>query len=230
MNYFNEIFFKVFPYVSIIIFILFSLKRYFGEPFSYSSLSSQFLENKLHFWALVPFHFGIIFILFGHLFAFLLPDYILAWNSNISRLYLLEVSAFIGGLFTLIGLVNIFIRRLTNSKAAIVTSKMDWIVLTLILIQVITGLLTAVLHSWGSSWFATSASPYIWSIFSFTPQIDYVTSMPFNVKFHIIGTFVILMLFPFTRLVHILVVPNPYLWRRPQMVRWNWNKRRRFIK
>jgi len=26
--------------------------------------------------------------------------------------------------------------------------------------------------------------------------------------------------FPFTRLVHILVVPNPYLWRRTQVVRW----------
>jgi len=22
--------------------------------------------------------------------------------------------------------------------------------------------------------------------------------------------------------VHILVVPNPYLWRKPQVVRWNW--------
>jgi nitrate reductase gamma subunit len=27
--------------------------------------------------------------------------------------------------------------------------------------------------------------------------------------------------FPFTRLVHVLVVPNPYLWRKPQLVVWN---------
>ncbi len=230
MNYLNEIFFTVFPYVSITVFVLFSIKRYFGKPFSYSSLSSQFLENKMHFWALVPFHFGIIFVFFGHLFAFLLPSSILAWNSNISRLYILETSAFVGGLFTLIGLVNIFIRRLTDSKAKIVTSTMDWIVLTMILVQVITGLLTAVLYSWGSSWFATSMSPYIWSILTFTPQMEFVTSMPFNVQLHIFGAFAILMLFPFTRLVHILVVPNPYLWRKPQMVRWNWNKKTRFIK
>ncbi|MFQ6610595.1 MAG: respiratory nitrate reductase subunit gamma [Fidelibacterota bacterium] len=36
-------------------------------------------------------------------------------------------------------------------------------------------------------------------------------------------------MFPFSRLVHVLVVPNPYLWRRPQLVRWNWNRTRRFI-
>jgi len=37
---------------------------------------------------------------------------------------------------------------------------------------------------------------------------------------HIINAFLLIGLFPFTRLVHILVVPNPYLWRSPQVVRW----------
>jgi nitrate reductase gamma subunit len=44
--------------------------------------------------------------------------------------------------------------------------------------------------------------------------------MPWLVKFHIIGAYVVLAAFPFTRLVHILVVPNQYLWRKPQVVRW----------
>jgi len=34
------------------------------------------------------------------------------------------------------------------------------------------------------------------------------------------------LLFPFTRLVHLLVVPNPYLWRKPQMVRWYWDRKK----
>ena len=33
-------------------------------------------------------------------------------------------------------------------------------------------------------------------------------------------SFLLILFFPFTRLVHILVVPNPYLWRKPQVVRW----------
>jgi nitrate reductase gamma subunit len=34
------------------------------------------------------------------------------------------------------------------------------------------------------------------------------------------SAFAIVAYFPFTRLVHILVVPNPYLWRRTQVARW----------
>jgi len=40
------------------------------------------------------------------------------------------------------------------------------------------------------------------------------------VKLHIVSAFLLIGFFPFTRLVHILVVPNPYLWRRTQVVRW----------
>ena len=36
------------------------------------------------------------------------------------------------------------------------------------------------------------------------------------------GMFLLIAFFPFTRLVHVLVVPNMYLWRRTQVVRWYW--------
>jgi nitrate reductase gamma subunit len=44
--------------------------------------------------------------------------------------------------------------------------------------------------------------------------------MPLLVRAHIVGAWLLLAVFPFSRLVHILVVPNPYLWRAPQVVRW----------
>lgn len=47
-----------------------------------------------------------------------------------------------------------------------------------------------------------------------------MTALPPLVKSHIVGAYVLIGFFPFTRLVHVLVVPNPYLWRRPQVVRW----------
>ena len=49
--------------------------------------------------------------------------------------------------------------------------------------------------------------------------------MPDMVKIHMTGNWVLIGVFPFTRLVHILVVPNMYLWRKTQVVRWNWNRR-----
>jgi nitrate reductase gamma subunit len=36
-----------------------------------------------------------------------------------------------------------------------------------------------------------------------------------------VGAFVIFAVFPFTRLVHLLVLPIAYMWRLPQQVIWN---------
>lgn len=229
MNVVNFILYGIFPYIAVFTFIFFSIYRYARRGYSYSSLSSQFLENRIHFWALVPFHFGIIFVLAGHLVAFLLPGQILSWNTSLTRLYILEISAMMGGLFTMIGLLIILIRRWTRPRAKVVTSTMDWIVLFLILIQVISGLGTAIFNSWGSLWFTAVANPYLISLLQMNPQVGFIDPLPWIVQLHILCAWIIVALFPFSRLVHVLVVPNPYLWRRPQLVRWNWNRTRRFI-
>ena len=42
----NDFFwFAVLPYVSVVVFLLVTIRRYQTSKFSYSSLSSQFLEN-----------------------------------------------------------------------------------------------------------------------------------------------------------------------------------------
>lgn len=225
-DYLNLFLYAVLPYITLVVFFLVSIQRYIGHGFTYTSLSSQFLENKVHFWALVPFHYGILIILGGHLIGFLIPSQLLVWNSSPLRLYVLEITGLIGGVFTMVGLVNIVLRRLTSVKAQMVTTIADWIVLAVLIFQVGTGLYTAVFHSWGSYWFATSMSPYLWSIVTLSPDISYVTPLPYMVKMHILGAFAVIFLFPFTRLVHVLVVPNPYLWRKPQMVRWYWDRKR----
>ncbi|MCZ7555749.1 MAG: respiratory nitrate reductase subunit gamma [Bacteroidia bacterium] len=210
----------VFPYIAAAVFLLVSIQRYRGKMFTYSSLSSQFLENQHHFWALVPFHYGIIALALGHLIGFLLPAEVLSWNSNPLRLYVLEVSALIFGLLTFVGLIGLIVRRLRDPKLRIVTSRADRIVLSILLLNVFSGLYVALFHGWGSSWFAASAAPYLWSIVTLSPDAASVSAMPFMVKAHIVMAWVLVAVFPFTRLVHVLVVPNHYLWRRPQVVRW----------
>jgi nitrate reductase gamma subunit len=216
----DQVLFIVLPYLAFALFLLVSIRRYIRETFTFSSLSSQFLENQHHFWGLVPFHYGIIVVLTGHLVGFLIPREVLWWNSVPLRLYVLEISAFIFGLLTLVGLISVIVRRHTVPKMKMVTSAADWILFGIFIYQVITGLYTAIFHSWGSSWFAATATPYLWSLFTLNPDISFITAMPWMVKLHIIGAYVMIAFFPFTRLVHALVVPNPYLWRKPQVVRW----------
>ncbi|MFV1957939.1 MAG: respiratory nitrate reductase subunit gamma [Planctomycetota bacterium] len=211
----------VVPYVAMVLFFVVTVQRYRQQSFTYSSLSSQFLENRQHFWGMVPFHYGLLVVLLGHVVAFLVPRSVLWWNARPARLYILELSALILGMVALLGLANLVVRRLGNARLRPVTSTADWILYVLLLAQVTTGVLIAILYPWGSSWFASVLSPYLWSLVQLNPAIGYVTPLPFLVKAHILGNFLLIAFFPFTRLVHILVVPNMYLWRRPQVVRWN---------
>ncbi len=220
-HYFDQLMFGVAPYLALITFFLGTIQRYRAQAFSYSSLSSQFLENKRHFWGMVPLHYGILVVLGGHVVAFMFPREVLAWNGHPIRLYILEISALVFGLLTLLGLVMALVRRLVYRKIRTVTSLADIVLYALLLVQVGSGVYVAVMCSWGSSWFAASATPYLWSIVTLDPDISYVLAMPFAVKLHIVNAFLVIGFFPFTRLVHVLVIPNPYLWRKPQVVRWN---------
>ncbi len=226
IHYLDQLLFAALPYAVMVVFLLGTIQRYRAQSFSYSSLSSQFLENRQHFWGMVPFHYGILTVLAGHVVAFLIPRQILWWNSKPARLYVLEVTALAFGIITLVSLGAVVLRRLTSTKVKVVTSKADWFLYLLLFIQILTGVYVAVFNPWGSSWFAASATPYLWSLIKLNPQIGYVAAMPLGVKLHIVNAFIVVGFFPFTRLVHILVVPNPYLWRRPQVVRWNRDPRR----
>lgn len=217
---FDIFLFIALPYVCLFTFFLMTIYRYRAQSFSYSSLSSQFLENEQHFWTMVPFHYGMLVITAGHLIALFIPRSLLAWNSHPLRLYVLEVSALAFGLLTLIGLIGLIVRRLTTPKVRRVTTVTDWILYAILLLQLASGVSVAILYPWGSSWFASNLSPYLWSVFKLNPDISYVAGLPHLVKFHIVLAFITVGFFPFTRLVHILVIPNPYLWRKPQVVRW----------
>jgi nitrate reductase gamma subunit len=216
----DPLLFAVLPYVALFTFFLVTIQRYRARTYSYSSLSSQFLENRQHFWGLVPFHYGILVVLAGHILGFLIPRHILLWNSVPLRLYFLEVTGLAFALMAMVGLAAAMVRRASVSKVLRVTTRLDWLLLALLALQIATGIAVAVFHPWGSSWFAAAATPYLWSIAKLNPQVGVMAALPWLVKLHIVNAWLLIGLFPFTRLVHVLVVPNPYLWRKPQVVRW----------
>ena len=154
-----------------------------------------------------------------------MPRAILAWNGSPLRLMILEVTAMAAGLLTLVGLVSLIVRRLVVPRVRRVTTPADTLLYALLLFQVVTGLTVAYHHTWGSSWFATTLSPYLWSLVKLNPDISYVVPMPLFVKLHILGNWALILIFPFTRLVHVLVIPNAYLFRKTQVVRWNYPRR-----
>lgn len=226
MNVFDNFFLIAFPYIALVVFLVGSIYRYTYKGFQFSSLSSQFLEGRRLFYGSVPFHWGVLFLFVGHLTAFLFPRSVLAWNSQPVRLMILEITAFVFGISMLIGLVNLLVRRYTTPRLKYVTDKMDLVVYALLIFQTVMGLWIAYNFRWGSSWFSTLLSPYLYSIFTLNPDTSAVSLLPLSVKLHIIGAFLIIGIIPFSRLVHFLVPPINYIWRPFQQVRWNWGRRK----
>ncbi|MEK6681056.1 MAG: respiratory nitrate reductase subunit gamma [Nitrospirota bacterium] len=218
----NSLLFGNAPYLFIMIAIVGVIYRYAANRYSWSSQSSQFLENATLFYGSFPWHYGIILVLLGHLIGILIPQSVLAWNSVPVRLYVLEISGLALGILALFGLLALIYRRLTDSRAKAVTTSWDVLLLIVLLIQVVTGILNASMYRWGSNWYAASAVPWIWSVLSLSPKPAYVATLPLITKVHIFNALIIIGLIPFTRLVHMLAFIGPikYLFRPYQVVRW----------
>ena len=221
----DVILFVVFPYVAVILAVLVGILRYFNDRFSFSSQSSQFLENRTLFWGSVPWHYGVILVLTAHLLAALFPA---QWGDLISdqtRLYILELTGLALALMAIIGSTLLVLLRITNARAFKVTPLLDWILLADLLLQVILGFWVALFYRWGSDWYLHTAVPWLYSLATFNPQIQYVTVLPLVVQLHFLNAFLITALFPFTRLVHFVTFPITYLWRPYQVVIWNRRQR-----
>ncbi len=217
----NVLLFAALPYVSVVLFLFVSIQRYRRDPFTFSSLSSQFLETKELFWGSVPFHLGILMLFFGHLAGFLFPRGMTLWNLVPIRLFILESTALVAALLTLFGLGALIVRRATASRLRVVTSPADILVYVLLLFQIVTGLWVALALRWGSAWYTQTVVPYLWSLVRFQPEIQLMVDLKLPAQMHVVGAFVLFGAFSFTRLVHALVAPVPYLWRPNQLVVWN---------
>src|SRR5215475_1435108 len=222
----DNLLYIIFPYAAFTLAVVVTIQRFFKRGFTYSSLSSQFLESDELFYGSVPWHIGILIVLAGHVVGFAIPRQVLWWNGVPARLYVLETTALLFGLLALVGITSLTIRRLTSARIRAVTSFMDVLVLLVLLMQVVLGVYIALFYRWGSSWYAASAVPYLRSLFLLQPDLKMIAPLPAAVKTHIVNAFVFLAILPFSRLVHMLVVPIPYLWRPYQIVIWNWDRRR----
>ena len=216
----DQILFGIFPYVAVALAVAVGLYRYLFDRYSWSSQSSQFLESRTLYWGSVPWHYPILIVLLAHFLAFLFPT---GWGELLGRpvrLYMLEVTGFALAACAFVGLLVLIFRRAGNDRVASVTRGVDWLVLLVLLLQMATGLYIALTLRWGSMWYLDTAAPWLWSLVKFDPQVQYLAVLPLSVKIHAVNAFVLIALFPFSRLAHVISIPLGYLGRPLQVVVW----------
>ncbi|MDH5527714.1 MAG: respiratory nitrate reductase subunit gamma [Nitrospirota bacterium] len=208
--------FGIYPYIAIAVMLVGSILRYDRDPYSWKADSSQLLRRKGLRWGSNLFHIGVLFIFFGHFFGLLTPhalyEHIIAASSKQT---LAMVSGGIAGAMAILGLFILIWRRLADARIRATTRFMDMAILALLLAQLTLGMLTIPLsaqHPDGSTMMALAQ--WAQHIATFQPgAVEHLAGVAFMFKAHIVLGLTIFLVFPFTRLVHMLSVPFKYLLR-----------------
>jgi nitrate reductase gamma subunit len=215
--------FAVYPYIALSVFLIGSLVRFDTDQYGWRSKSSQFLRRRQLVWGSILFHAGILGILIGHGVGLLTPVAVFEF-LGISHGFKQMMAIVVGGvcgLVCFVGLVMLLHRRLFDSRIRKTSSPADIMVLLILLAQLSLGLLTIPLslgHLDGEM--MVRFMNYVQGIVTLRPgEAEQIVAAPLVFKLHMFLGFTILLIFPFTRLVHVWSMPLGYLSRRYQVVR-----------
>ncbi len=222
----NTILFGLYPYLAALVCVVGCWVRYDREQYSWKAGSSQVLRTKGMRIASNAFHVGILFVLAGHFVGLLMPESLYHHVISTPNKQLLAMIS--GGLFgalCFVGLTMLIVRRFTDERVRASSSFSDNLVLVLLYVQLILGMSTiyASSHHMDGSVMVMLAN-WAQSIVLFQPMEAAASIAPVGLvyKLHVFLGMTLFLIFPFTRLVHIvsgLAAPVKYLLRNYQIVR-----------
>jgi nitrate reductase gamma subunit len=209
------------PYVTIAVFVLGHIWRYRYDKFGWTTRSSQLYEARLLRIGSPLFHFGILVVLLGHIGGLLIPD---SWTkaAGISEDAYHVVAVILGtiaGFCTLVGLAILIYRRRTVGPVFSATTRNDklmYAVLTLVIVLGLSATVAANIAGGGYNYRET-VSPWFRSVFYLQPKAELMVGVPILFQLHALSALALFIIWPFTRLVHMLTAPLGYL-TRPYIV------------
>ncbi len=215
------ILFVWYPYFCLTTFIIGSLIRFDRDQYSWKASSSQMLRKRQLYWGSNLFHFGILFLFFGHTVGLLTPTSVYTLVMTVPQKQIAAVIAGgIAGTACFVGLTLLLHRRLFDARIRQTSTVMDLAVLIILWVQLSLGLLTlpfSLGHRDGSA--MLTLSHWAQGIVTLQP-VDARTLQGLEWPFlaHLVLGMTIFLVFPFSRLVHIWSAPVWYLGRRGYQV------------
>ena len=192
MNAWHQFLWVIFPYLSLVTFVLGHIYRYRYDQYGWTPKSSQLLERRLLMWGVLLFHWGFLFVFGGHIMGLLVP---IGVYHAIRRW---------------------FIPRIRNN-----TETMRFLTDGLLLLVIFLGLAATIgyrvyasqyeLH--GEFEYRDTVGAWFRSLFLFRPEAELMVGAPLIFQLHTLSAFVLFALWPFSSLVHVFSVPLGYLRR-----------------
>ena len=220
----NFIAFGVYPYIALSVLVIGSVLRFDREQYTWRTGSSQLLRRKQLMLGSILFHLGILAIFGGHFVGLLTP--IAVWDflgvsHGFKQMLAIVVGGF-AGVACLAGGLLLLHRRVFDARIRHNSSFGDTAILAILLAQLCLGLATIPIsydHRDGAEMIKFMS--WAQGIFTLNPNSSgFVADAHWIFKTHLTLGMTILLIFPFTRLVHMLSAPVWFLNRRGwQLVR-----------
>jgi len=224
MAYLNQFFFGVYPYLCLAVFVIGSVLRFEHGQYSWRSGSSQLLRRRQLVAGSVLFHVGVLIIFAGHLVGLLTPIWVFdgLGISHGAKQVLAIVVGGAAGAVCLAGILLLLHRRLFDARVRATSSFGDTAILIILFAQLLLGLSTILVslkHLDGHE--MVKFMEWAQRILTFRGGAAELVAEAHPIfKAHLVLGLTIFLVFPFTRLVHMLSAPVWYLGRRGyQLVR-----------
>jgi nitrate reductase gamma subunit len=216
-EFINTLLFGIYPYVALVVLAVGTVIRYDREPYSWRTGSSQLLRRRQLMWGSVLFHVGVLLIFAGHLVGLLSP--LALWDflgiTHGTKQMIAIVLGGVAGAMGIVGATLLLHRRFFDARIRRNSSFSDNLIILILWVQLALGLLTirvSMQHLDGEE--MVKFMHWAQGIFTFDPQAaSYVADADLTFKLHIALGLTIFVLFPFSRLVHMLSAPVRYIWR-----------------
>lgn len=226
-NYINNLFFTYLPHIAMTLFWFGVITRIVKTSQSLQAESSQFLSKKGQRWGGNLFHYGIILVFLGHFTGLFTPEHLYhVVMTTATKKLLAIIMGSIFGTAAVVGITILLIRRLFDHRLRINSKPQDFILILLLLFEMLLGMIS-IFTSAGSS-VENYAALGIWAqkVITFQPDAGAVIiGHSLTYKLHIVTGLIIFMIFPYTKLMHMFVMPVAYFFRSGyQMVRHGFTK------
>ena len=221
-QFLNQLLYQFYPYIAIAVLLIGSWLRLDRDSYTWRSGSSQLLSSRGMRWGSNLFHVGVLAILAGHFVGLLTPHFI--YEPIISTPHKQLLAMGVGGVFglmCLVGMTILLARRLFNPRIRATGSRSDLVVLLLLYAQLLLGL-ASIFVSAGHLDGAQMVRLGEWAQHIVTFRggaASYIAGAHWIYKAHVFLGMTLLLIFPFTRLVHVWSMPVSYLRRPYQVVR-----------
>lgn len=214
-NFINNFLFTYLPHIAMAVFWFGLITRLVKTNKTIQAQSTQFLADSKFRLGSNLFHVGIIMVFLGHFSGLFTPEslYHIVISTETKRIAAIVMGS-IFGLMTFAGMIILITRRVNDERIRINSNFQDYFLLFLLLVEV--GLGLASIYTTASASVQHYAALGIWAqkVITFQPDAGAVIAGHSIIyKLHIVIGLLIFIIFPYTKLMHMLVLPIGYFFR-----------------